>query len=113
MLEQLSCSRLWRNITDNMSNKNAIEAFDQHQFERHPPPSTLILRILGFAIINIIGFDPKQAIPSDIVVGVTMFGFYIHAIIWPKVLQDEWSWIFIDTMNTIFFYRLRWPYNSK
>jgi hypothetical protein len=86
MLEQLSCSRLWRNITDNMSNKSAIEAFDQHQFERHPPPSTLIMCILGFVIINIIGFDPKQAIPCDIATDVALFGFYIHAIKWPKVL---------------------------
>jgi hypothetical protein len=69
-----------------MSNKSAIEAFDQHQFERHPPPSTLIMCILGFAIINIIGFDPKQAIPCDIATDVALFGFYIHAIKWPKVL---------------------------
>jgi hypothetical protein len=96
-----------------MSNKSAIEALDQHQFERHPPPSTLIMCILGFTIINIIAFDLKQAIPSDIAAGVVLFGFYIHAIIWLKVLRDEWCWIFIDTKNTIFFYILGWPYNSK
>jgi hypothetical protein len=55
-----------------MSNKSAIETFDQHQFERHPPPSTLIMPILGFAIVNIIGFDLKQVISGDIVVGVTL-----------------------------------------
>jgi hypothetical protein len=58
-----------------MSNKSAIEAFDQCQFERHPPPSTLIMRILGFAIVNIIGFDLKQAILGDIVVGVALSRF--------------------------------------
>jgi hypothetical protein len=92
LLEQLSFSRLWRNIIDNINNKNAIEAFDQHQFERHPPPSTLIMRILGFAIVNIIGFD-LQAILGDIAIDVTLSRFYIHATIWLKVLQDEWSWI--------------------
>ncbi len=90
-----------------------IETFYQRQFERHPPPNTLILHILDFAIVNIIGFDPKQTILGDIAVGVTLFGFYIHAIIWPKVLRDEWSWILVDTRNIRFFYRLGWPYNLE
>ncbi len=43
---------------------------------------TLILRIIGFAIIVIIGFDPTNAKVGDIVMGMIQVGFFIEVALW-------------------------------
>jgi hypothetical protein len=43
-----------------------------------PPLGTLVFCIINFVIVQIVGFDPKDAKPRDIVVGVTLSGFYIR-----------------------------------
>ncbi len=36
----------------------------------------------SFATIQIVGFEPRDAKPRDIDVGITLFGFYSKATIW-------------------------------
>jgi hypothetical protein len=55
-----------------MSNKITTFEFDQHHFEGHPPPGTLMLSISSFAIIEIMGFDPREARQGDIIIRITL-----------------------------------------
>jgi len=59
-----------------MNNKITTFEFDQHHFEGHPPP-TLMLSIFGFAIIEIMGLDPREARQGDIIIRVTLSEFFI------------------------------------
>jgi hypothetical protein len=43
-----------------MNNKTTISKFDQCCFEGHPPPSTLVICIFGFAMVEIIRFDLRE-----------------------------------------------------
>ncbi len=72
-----------------MSNRiNALE-FDQCHFEDHPPLGTLAMHVTGFATIEIIRFDPRKTKPRDVVVGVTLLGFYIRIAMWLKTSCDD------------------------
>ncbi len=64
--------RIWRIATIRMSNKITTFEFDQHHFEGHPPPGTLMLSISSFAIIEIMGFDPREARQGDIIIRITL-----------------------------------------
>jgi hypothetical protein len=44
-----------------MNNKTTISEFDQCHFKGHPPQGTLVIRISSFAMVEIIGFDPREA----------------------------------------------------
>jgi hypothetical protein len=56
-----------------MSSKTMIMEFDQRQFGKHPPLGSLILHILGFATIQIVGFDPKETRHGDLAIGIALF----------------------------------------
>lgn len=56
-----------------------IMEFDQRQFGKHPPLGSLILHILGFATIQIVGFDPKETRHGDLAIGIALFWFFILA----------------------------------
>jgi hypothetical protein len=68
-----------------MNNKTTVSKFDQHHFEGHPPPSTLVIHIFGFAIIEIVRFDPKEARQGDLAIGVTLSRFFIKTSLWLKL----------------------------
>jgi hypothetical protein len=67
-----------------MNNRTTISKFDQHNFEGHPPPCTLVICIFGFATTKIIGFDPREARQGDLVIDVALLGFFIITTIWLK-----------------------------
>jgi len=50
-----------------MNNRTTISKFDQINFEGHPLLGTLVICIFGFATIEIIRFDPKEARQGDLV----------------------------------------------
>lgn len=96
-----------------MSNRiNALE-FDRHHFEDHPPLGTLAMHVTRFATIEIIRFDPRKTKPRDVVVGVTLLGFYIQTTMWLETSCDEKSWILVNTRSAKFFRISRWPYTLK
>jgi hypothetical protein len=87
-----------------MNSRHIVLEFAQRNFEGHPPPSTLVLRITGFAIVQTMGFDPRDAKPGDIDVGKTLSGFYIRTRIWLLTLVENWNWVLLDSQNARFFY---------
>jgi hypothetical protein len=52
--------RQWKNVAAKMNGRTTILEFNQHQFEGHPPLSTLVIRISSFTTIEILGFDPRE-----------------------------------------------------
>ncbi len=48
-----------------------------------------------------------------IVVGITLFGFYIWAAIWLLTSINNWNWVSLDSQNVRFFYTYQWPYAAK
>lgn len=45
---------------------------------------TSILRIIGFAIIVIVRFDPRNAKVGDIAMGMIQVGFFMKVALWLK-----------------------------
>ncbi len=79
----------WKSGIARMKNRTIISKFDQHNFERHSPPSTLVIHIFGFAITEIIRFDPKEARQGDLAIGVALLRFFTRATLWLKTSQDD------------------------
>jgi hypothetical protein len=43
-----------------------------------------VIHIFGFAITEIVGFDPKEARQGDLVIGVVLSRFFIRVTLWLK-----------------------------
>jgi len=41
-----------------------------------------VVLISNFVVVEIIGFDPREARQGDLAIGVALFGFYIRTSIW-------------------------------
>ncbi len=93
-----------------MSSNIIIVEFDQRQFERYSPPRSLIFHIVGFANLQIMGFDPREERPRDLIICITLFAFFIWVEVWLMTFVDDYSWAFINSQNSRFFYTLGWPY---
>jgi hypothetical protein len=74
--------RGWRDVDATMNSLTIILEFDQHNFGGHPPPGTLVILIYNFVVVEIIGFDPREARQGDLAIGVALFRFYIRTSIW-------------------------------
>lgn len=72
-----------------MNNIITIVEFDQHQFVRYLSQSTLVLHINSLVTIVIVGFNPREARPKNIVVGIVLSRFYIRIVIWLMTSQDD------------------------
>ncbi len=53
---------------------------------------SIILRIIGFGIINIVGLDLSKTRIGDIVVEITHNGFDIKTHVWMKVHDGNRTW---------------------
>ncbi len=82
---------MWGVVVIKMNTKITITDIDQRQFEKHPPPSTVVIHISSFAIIKIIGFDPKEVRQGNLAIIVTLLRFFIKIAVWLKVSHDDWS----------------------
>jgi len=60
-----------------MNNKITTSKSDQHHFEGHPPLGTLVIIISSFAMIEIMGFDPREVKQGDIAIGVALSEYFI------------------------------------
>jgi hypothetical protein len=58
-----------------MNNKTTISEFDQCHFKGHPPQGTLVIRISSFAMVEIIGFDPREARQGDLAIRIALSWF--------------------------------------
>jgi uncharacterized protein YpmS len=65
-----------------LSHKHKAKVATKMVFHTKLGTKTLILRIIGFAIIVIIGFDPTNAKVGDIVMGMIQVGFFIEVALW-------------------------------
>jgi hypothetical protein len=71
--------------------------FDEEGFSWEPQVGSLILRILGFASLKIIGFDPSKAEVGDIAITITHVGFFSKVAIWlkTKASSNGREWVLI------------------
>lgn len=60
-----------------MNDKFIVLEFDQRNFGRQLILGTLILHVNGFATLQIIGFEPREARPDDLAIGIAYLKFYI------------------------------------
>jgi len=71
--------------------------FDAKRFSWEPQAGSLILRILGFAFLKIIGFDPFKVEVGVIAITIIHVGFFSKVAIWLKtrVGSNGWQWVLI------------------
>jgi hypothetical protein len=60
-----------------MSDEITIFEFDWCHFEGHPPPSTLVIHIYCFVVIEIVRFGPRETRQGGIAVKVALLRFFI------------------------------------
>jgi hypothetical protein len=82
-----------------------VSNFDEVEFSWEPQASLLILKIIGFASLRILGFDPFEAKVEDIAITIIHVSFFSKATIWLKTKAgfDGWQWVFIQS-NEFHFY---------
>jgi hypothetical protein len=81
--------RLWRIVVVKMNNIITIFEFDYRHFEGHPPPSTSVIHISDFVVIEISWFGPREAREGDIAIKVALLRFFIQTTIWLKISHDD------------------------
>jgi hypothetical protein len=83
-------------------------------FSWDPQASSLILRIVGFASLKIIGFDPFKAKVGDIAITIIHDDFFSKAAIWLKtrVGFDGRQWVLIQCNESHFYFTSPWPFDS-
>jgi hypothetical protein len=55
-----------------MSGRFIVIEFDQRNFGRQPILGTLILHVIGFATLQIVGFEPREVRPNDLAIGIAL-----------------------------------------
>jgi hypothetical protein len=49
----------------------------------------LILHIVGFANLQIMGFDPREGRPRYLAICIALFGFFMQATMWLMTYADD------------------------
>jgi hypothetical protein len=62
--------------------------FDEVTFPIEPNVGTLVLKIMKFANIIVVGFDPTLVEVGDIVVGVLNANYFMKTALWLKTCSD-------------------------
>lgn len=95
----------------NSRKKMGVLFLDDVAFSRGLDVGFVIIKIIGFAFVIIIGFDPRVVEVGDFAIGVMYYGFFMKATIWIKTKEkvDGRKWTFIQTKKTKFFYIVSWP----
>jgi len=63
--------------------------FDEATFLTKLNTETLVFKIIGFANINIVGFDLAVSKLGDISIGVLNLGYFVKATLWLKTHLDS------------------------
>jgi hypothetical protein len=66
--------------------KNSISEVDSPfpKYDLLPREGTVILRLQGFVVVSIIGFNPNLTRVGDLVMFVTHIGMYMRVQVWLK-----------------------------
>jgi len=64
----------------------------------------VILRFLGFGVVNLVGIDPDEARVGDVAVKVAHSGFYTRAEVWLKVRHGASDWVSIFELQMQYYY---------
>jgi hypothetical protein len=65
-------------------NWSGVLSFDEIAFPKVPNVGTMVIRIIGFTLVIILGFDPSITKVGDLAVGVEQLGFFLKAALWIK-----------------------------
>jgi hypothetical protein len=66
--------------------QSKVSTFNDMEFPTKP--STIILKVTGFASIIIVGFDPTTTKINDIIIRVIHVGLFMEVIVWLKTRLD-------------------------
>jgi hypothetical protein len=93
--------------------QSKVSTFNEVEFPTEP--STIILRVNGFACIIIIRFDPTTTKVNDIIIRVIHVGFFMEATIWLKIRSDlnGQQWSILQTLEIRFFFTSLWPFETS
>jgi hypothetical protein len=85
--------------------------FDEISFSKEPNVEVVILRVIGFALLIIVGFDPTIV---NIGVGVMHARFFIKVAILLKTKSKSIykQWTFIQTKESKLF-TISWPFDEN
>ncbi len=74
-----------------------MSGFDETGFSWEPQAGFLLLRIIGFASIRTVGFDPSMVIVGDVAIIMIHAGFFSKAAVWLKTQtgSDGRQWVLI------------------
>lgn len=88
--------------------------FDEISFSKEPNVGVIILRVIGFALLIIVGFDPTIVEFGDIGVGVMHARFFIKVAILLKTKSKSICklWTFIQTKESKLF-TISWPFDEN
>ncbi len=64
----------------------------------------MVLRFLGFGVINLVGIDPDEARVGDIAIEVAHSGFHTRAEVWVKLSNGPRGWVSISQLQTQYYY---------
>jgi hypothetical protein len=64
----------------------------------------VVLRFLGFGVINLVGIDPDEARVGDIAIEVAHSGFHTRAEVWVKLSNGPRGWVSISQLQTQYYY---------
>jgi hypothetical protein len=95
--------------------QSGVSILDELEFPIELGIETLILKVIGFANIEIVGFDPTTIEVEDIVVGVLHASLFMKVDPWLKTNLDvngqQWS-ILQSSENSIYFTSF-WPFEMS
>ncbi len=79
-------------VTQEIYELNLVNRFDFFTVRNGPQRGAVILRFLGFGVVQLVGIDPDEARVRDIAVEVAHSGFYSRAQVWLKVINGARGW---------------------
>jgi hypothetical protein len=83
-----------------------IQSFGEIAFSKEHNVGSVIIKIIEFASIVMVGFDPRIVEVGDLVIKVMHAGFFIKTMIWIKAREgaNGRQWTIIQTRECMFFF---------
>ncbi len=87
----------WKKSSFNITNQldyeqHILDRFDYLENFNVPSIGYVVLRLVGFGVVNVIGFDPTEVAIGDIAVKVTHSGFLSKVYAWVKLQNGPRGW---------------------
>jgi hypothetical protein len=79
-------------ITQKLFEHQIIRRFDDPNIEQNPFIKSMILRLHGFGVVNIVGIDIRETQVEDLEIKINHGGFDTQAQVWIKIHDGTKKW---------------------